>query len=325
MLRDADLIPSAALSATDYDRLSTLLGQELHLDLNTARAGVSFFSGITDAHFGSPAGACFRPQFEALRALNQMRLTSEAQESLAETTLRVAGAERAPDSAGALGKMHTHDRTSANWLIIGIALAFIVPAGSVWVYLAKTHPAAVGISSGPVSGALSDASANVPPAGHTPADLERMVDELNTKLKDHPDDVDSWVLLGRTLASVERWTDAKEAFAQALKRLPDEPALHAQMGEVLTLEAGGSVTPAALAEFAKAPGDPRSRFYEAVAQAQNGEAEKAIAQLEKLAAEASPGASWRQTVMDELAVLRDRQTAASSQTLDKVHSTVPPH
>jgi cytochrome c-type biogenesis protein CcmH len=123
---------------------------------------------------------------------------------------------------------------------------------------------------------------------------------LKSQLQAAPNDVDNWVLLGRTFASLERWGEARDAFAHAIALQPAEPALHAQMGEVLTLEAGGTVTAGASAEFAHAPDDPRARYYQAVALAQAGNTAQAQKALQALADEAPPQAAWRQLVLDEL-------------------------
>jgi len=136
--------------------------------------------------------------------------------------------------------------------------------------------------------------------GHSHAEFESMAATLKSQLQAAPNDVDNWVLLGRTFASLERWRDARDAFSHAIALQPDEPALHAQMGEVLTLEAGGTVTAEARAEFTRAPSDPRARFYQAVALAQAGDTAQAERNLQALADEAPPQAAWRQLVLDEL-------------------------
>jgi cytochrome c-type biogenesis protein CcmH len=143
----------------------------------------------------------------------------------------------------------------------------------------------------------------IEPHGHSSDEIETMIASLRERLAKTPSDVGSWVLLGRTLASLDRWAEAKDAFSQAISRSPDDPTLHVQMGEVLTLEAGNQVTEAARAEFAKAPDDPRARYYGALALAQSGKVGEARAKLEALAAEAPPDARWRQLVVDELQAL----------------------
>jgi cytochrome c-type biogenesis protein CcmH len=138
---------------------------------------------------------------------------------------------------------------------------------------------------------------------------------LAARLASSPADIDNWVLLGRTQAALQHWNEARDAFTRALALNANDPALHAQMGEVLTLAAGGTVTSAALAEFGHAPNDPRARYYTALARAQSGDTPGALAQLNRLAAEAPPDATWRQLVQDEIdALSRPASPVAGSAT-----------
>ncbi len=142
-----------------------------------------------------------------------------------------------------------------------------------------------------------------PPHAQDSGQIDRMVGALRQTLAAAPGDAGNWVLLGRTLGAEQRWAEAQDAFSHAMALRPDDAGLHAQMGEVLTLRAHGTVTRQALAEFAHAPEDPRSRFYRALALAQDGHAPQAIDALRALAADAPPQAEWRQLVLDELRVL----------------------
>ena len=100
---------------------------------------------------------------------------------------------------------------------------------------------------------------------HSTAELAAAADQIKAHLKTAPDDLKGWTLLGRTLASLGRFSEARDAYNHAIALAPDNAALHAEFGEVLVLEAQGKVTPGAEAEFAKAPDDPRSRYYAAEA------------------------------------------------------------
>ena len=167
----------------------------------------------------------------------------------------------------------------------------------------------------------SAAAQSEPPQQHSPADFERMAVDLAAELARRPDDVDNWILLGRTYVALQRWPDAKDAFAHATALHPEIAALHAQMGEILTLQEGGTVTPAAHEEFTRAPDDPRSLFYLAVERAQRGDTHGAIERLQALAAEAPKQASWRQIVLDELHALgagAPAETAPPDSAMDEV-------
>ena len=110
-------------------------------------------------------------------------------------------------------------------------------------------------------------------------------------------------LLGRSLAALGHFPEALDAYNHALTLSPGNLALHAELGEVLVLEAHGTVTPKAEAEFNKAPDDPRSRYYSAEAALQRGDPKAAKAKLQAMLADAPADAPWRQTVADRLAEL----------------------
>ena len=113
------------------------------------------------------------------------------------------------------------------------------------------------------------------------------------------------------MASLGRFPEARDAYNHAIGLAPNDAALHAEFGEVLVLAAQGKVTPAAEAEFAKAPDDPRSRYYAAEAALQQGDPGAAKQKLQALLASAPADAPWRQTVEDRLAELSQNGTDLS--------------
>jgi hypothetical protein len=76
ILRDADVMPSAGLSAREYDRNTALLEVELGLPRHAigAAGAEEFFGCVLGGRFLSPPGKLFQPRLDALRALNKLRL-----------------------------------------------------------------------------------------------------------------------------------------------------------------------------------------------------------------------------------------------------------
>jgi cytochrome c-type biogenesis protein CcmH len=143
-----------------------------------------------------------------------------------------------------------------------------------------------------------------PAAGpHSEAELAAGAASLAAQLAQQPGDADGWVLLARSYARLERYAEAQGAMAKALALRPDDTALHAQLGEILVLGADGVVTAAAEAEFAKAPADPRARYYRGLGLAQQGDTEGGRHALQALLDDSAPDAPWRQGVIDALADL----------------------
>jgi cytochrome c-type biogenesis protein CcmH len=253
------------------------------------------------ADAGEPVRALFRLELAELEAeIAQGRLAAaEAATARAEITRRMlAAAERERRAAAGGG-----GRDDRIWrLATAVALAGLVPAGALAVYYAVGRPAAIGASAAPAA-----ASAGPPAAA-----LAAAASRLAARVKQAPDDLASWVMLARAQAALGRFAQAADAFRHAVALAPGQPELHAELGEVLVLAAGGTVTPAAAAEFAKAPGDPRSRFYEAEAAAQRGDVAGARKALEALLAEAPPGAPWRKTVAQGIRALSAPPASASA-------------
>jgi cytochrome c-type biogenesis protein CcmH len=171
--------------------------------------------------------------------------------------------------------------------LTAIALAGMVAAGAVTLYLALGSPA---LRDQPLAARRDGA-----PAEHAPGDLAASVDALAARLKESPGDARGWLLLARSQASLQRWQDSAASYQRAMA-LTDSPEASAGFGEMLVMAADGLVTPAARSAFAAAlardPGNPPARFYLALGAAQDGKASEAIAAWAKLADEAPPDAPW---------------------------------
>ena len=247
--------------------------------------------GAEDAE---PAAVLFRRQLAAVdEELAEGRLPpEEAEAARTEITRRLLAAA---DHDEAQSDMPARRRSENGWRFgAAIGIAGVLPAAALAVYFAVGAPAAI---------ERHAAVGADPAAPHSAADLAAAADEIKAHLQKAPGDLKGWTLLGRTLASLDRFPEALDAYNHALALAPDNASLHAEFGEVLVLQAQGTVTPAAETEFAKAPEDPRSRYYGAEAALQHGDPAAAKRKLQALLADAPAGAPWRQTVADRLAEL----------------------
>ncbi len=254
-----------------------------------------------DSAAAEPVPALYRRQLAEVDAeLAQGRLAPDQAAAVrSEITRRMlAAAERGdPETASAAGR-----GAETSWRLgAALGIAAVLPAAAIIVYFAVGTPGAVDRS------AASDA---LPP--HGAAELAAAADRIKTHLQRAPGDLKGWVLLARTLAALGRFPEARDAYAHAIALAPGETSLDAELGEVLVLAAQGTVTKAAAAEFAKAPDDPRSRYYRADAMLQAGDPAGARKQLQALLASAPADAAWRQSVADRLAELSPGGTAAAA-------------
>jgi cytochrome c-type biogenesis protein CcmH len=102
-----------------------------------------------------------------------------------------------------------------------------------------------------------------------------MVAKLERHMKDAPDDLTGWILLGRSYLALERTDDAIEAYGHAHRLDPNNVEVLLGLGEALSVRAGGNVTPAAgeLFEHALtlAPDNPRALLYSGFGAATRGD------------------------------------------------------
>ncbi len=109
------------------------------------------------------------------------------------------------------------------------------------------------------------------------------------------------------VAAPEGTRDAAQVIAAARARLaeaPDDPDALSALGEALTHQADGVVTPVAQDAFRRAlkanPDDPRAMFYLGLAEAQAGDAKAALQRWRDLEARSPTNAPWLPTLRAEM-------------------------
>ncbi len=109
--------------------------------------------------------------------------------------------------------------------LTAIILAVLIPLGATGLYLAVGTPAGLA----PVSAGSHDV---------TPQQVEEMVEKLAARLKESPENAEGWVMLGRSYAALERYTEAAAAYAQATARIPGNAQLLVDYADVLAMSQG---------------------------------------------------------------------------------------
>src|SRR6202795_438008 len=105
-------------------------------------------------------------------------------------------------------------------------------------------------------------------------DITAMVAKLEQHLQDAPDDLQGWLMLGRSYLELQRLDDAVNAYDRA-HRLGKNAEAALGLGEALSMRAGGEITPDAANLFdealAIAPSNPKALLYGGFAAAIRGD------------------------------------------------------
>jgi cytochrome c-type biogenesis protein CcmH len=108
------------------------------------------------------------------------------------------------------------------WQPAALALMFAVPAAALWLYTTVGTPAAIDLRPTPHPVAANDQQLG---------DIDAMIDGLRDRLTESPEDFEGWMLLARTLKSVQRFPEALEALQVAQRIRPNDPLVMVELAE----------------------------------------------------------------------------------------------
>ncbi|HEX4113875.1 MAG TPA: c-type cytochrome biogenesis protein CcmI [Stellaceae bacterium] len=213
---------------------------------------------------GSFARAVYRDQLTEL-GRDRERGTidaARAEASRREIERRLLASDQEPDAASAKPRP-----------VLAAVLAFGTLLVAMVLYAVLGNP---GLPDRPYADRQAERAAAVP---QMPRDLNKAVAGLQAKLKADPNNLDGWILLGRTEAVRQHWEKSAEAMRHAASLAPKRADLVTAYGEVQVLADGGLVTPRARDAFSAAlalePKDLQALWYlglEAVQQRKVGAA-----------------------------------------------------
>src|SRR5947209_912833 len=180
------------------------------------------------------------------------------------------------------------------------ALAVIAVPFAAWLLYARLGAPAL-----PDQPFAARATAAKATAGIEHIDLGEAVGKIAAHLKEHPEDLRGWLLLGRTELSLGHYAEAVDAYRHAADLSGHRADIMGDWGEAQVIAADGTVTPAAREAFEAALGDkesaPRSRYYLALAKSQQGDVKSALQGWVDLAADAPADAEWLPLVQHRIA------------------------
>ncbi len=175
-------------------------------------------------------------------------------------------------------------------------MAFITPVLVIILYLTVGTPEGIA----PHPSASASAS-----GGITPHQVEQMIEKLATRLKVTPDDAEGWVMLGRSYAVLERFSEAATAYAEAAARMPGEAQVLVDYADVLAMTQDRRLSgePEKLVRRALEidPGNPKALAMAGTAAFGNQQYAAAVAHWQKLAATLPPDSEIRSAVQGSIA------------------------
>jgi cytochrome c-type biogenesis protein CcmH len=193
------LTAAAAAAAVAAWLLRPFFGRARRARLSRSAVNVAVYRDqLRELDADRAAGTLAQEDYARARAELEARLLRDVGES-------EAAPARAPGAAAAA------------------VVAAAVPLLAFTVYLLVGNPGAVELEA----------------AAHpSAAQVESMVERLAARLRENPEDVEGWRLLGRSNAVLGRYAQAADAYAKAAARAPRDAQLLADLADVLAMAQG---------------------------------------------------------------------------------------
>ena len=202
----------------------------------------------------------------------------------------------------------TRDRITALFILL------IIPLAGILLYQSIGTPEAINLqATRPAQPAQQQQQAHSAQQGQ----MDDLVASLQQRMTENPDDADGWLILGRSLKTMQRYAEAETALSNANRLMPGNPLVMVELAETSLFASGQpqvSQEARQLIEDALDidPQQQKALWLMGMASAQDGDDTGAIAYWKKLLVQLDPasGAATAVTQQIEMAQARAGQSAS---------------
>jgi cytochrome c-type biogenesis protein CcmH len=236
-----------------------------------------------------PAATAARRRMHALQEAHATGVLSDAEYA----------AKRAELGEAPPADIDAQPARSRSAFAAAVAIAFVLPVAAILLYRQVGDPRALD----PASIRPAPAQAG---AEHGGQDMDQAIAGLAEKLKQTPDDVQGWALLGRAYLETQHFAEARDALEHAHDLAPDDSDISVAYAEAMTLSSQthrleGQARELVEAALKKDPDNQRGIWLIGIAEYQNGQFDKAIAQWNRLLTLLPADSSIMQSVKAQIA------------------------
>jgi cytochrome c-type biogenesis protein CcmH len=212
-------------------------------------------------------------------------------------------------------------RGKSLWQPLALALIFALPAGALWLYTQVGAPEAISLDPPRRSAAAEHAT--------DAQDMEAVVQQLRSRLSESADDLDGWMLLARTLKTMQRYDEAMSALETANALSPDNPPVMVELAEAMMFASGNSTVSAESTALLRRaldldPGQQKAMWLLGIAAAQSGDYESAVTYWETLLETVEPGSAVAQSVQSQVDEARNRMGMSAEASVPEPAEPEPP-
>ena len=207
---------------------------------------------------------------------------------------------------------------SAKDKITGLFVLLMIPLTGILMYQSIGTPEAINLA--PVTPAQQSPSQQTAHSDQQ-GQMDDLVASLQQRMVENPDDPEGWLILGRSLKTMQRYSEAEEALRNANRLVPDNPSTMIELAETMLFNSGApEVSPEArqLIESALAidPNQQKGLWIMGMASAQTGDDAQAVTYWTRLQEQLDPATGPFQAVTQQIEAAQTRMGVPVSATAD---------
>jgi cytochrome c-type biogenesis protein CcmH len=192
--------------------------------------------------------------------------------------------------------------------ITGLFMLLILPLAGILMYQAIGTPEAINMPSAAVAQRTAQQS---PAHSEQQGQMEELVASLQQRMNENPDDPEGWLILGRSLKTMQRYADAEIALGNANRLVPGNPAIMIELAETMLFtsgqpEVGNEARQLIEAALAIDPNQQKGLWIMGMASAQEGDDTQAIVYWQKLLGLLEPESGPHQAVTEQIEMAQTR-------------------
>ena len=166
--------------------------------------------------------------------------------------------------------------------------------------------------------------------------MDELVASLQQRMIDNPDDPEGWIILGRSLKTMQRYAEAETALSNANRLMPDNPMIMVELAETMLFTSGqpevtGEARQLIEAALAIDPDQQKGLWLMGMTLAQEGDDTQALALWQRLLGQLDPASEPYQNVSQQIRVAQIRlgqpeatQDAVAKTVVEAPKATMPP-
>ena len=192
--------------------------------------------------------------------------------------------------------------------ITGLFVFLMIPLAGLLMYQSIGTPEAINLArTTPTPQSTQQQTAHSEQQGQ----MDELVASLQQRMAENPDDPEGWLILGRSLKSMQRFAEAETALANANRLVPGNPSIMVELAEAMLFTSGQpeiGEEPRKLIEAALEidPNMHKALWIMGLASSQGGDDTQAIAYWIKLQDQLDPASAPYQSVTEQIQAAQTR-------------------